>query len=651
MKYTTFRKAWLKGIIGFVLMALAFTGQEAYAAAPGGIPDFGITDADLDGIYNYLANLDDKGLAELEELTRKTLADIGLDYDKLPTSPQIEAPLPVEKKIEVASPEIKQPEPSSSLIKSIKETLNALIVELEELRLKAATTMSYDTSLNRWLPDINTLVYYIRTINNSDHYKRLAAPEYDALRQSLERLNRALRTYQPLLAVPVQKPESYEDPYDILGVLSTATAQDIEKAYSALKELQDPDALKIRLAEQGWAEAAIDQAVKEARLNFDFITDAYQKLKDPLTRALIDKELQAYYTAEKTASRSLEYARDALVSSIGDAIFKDAALTKLEQFLKQYEPAQLEARKNMELAETERLKEYTTEAKTKQYGGKTIVARSQQPREMPWDMADFFKAPSPQPSFSPPAVEKKSPPPPANEKAGGKSKPFGRGKGGGGKAKGKDKDKDKEEKDKGKEAKEEDKQDKGGQGAKAESPKSEDKKDDKKGKKDDKKKEDGFDILAQKFADLDEQLFRFNQSFDKEFFLEAQINPQPLEQFLPNIQAFGQAAHLNDLGSKLNYIEKTLDEKDKRKNKQYKTLWKNLSKNTKEFKTNADLASLTSHSYLSKKNQANPAMKDFNQIVETLDSAIKSFKKIDEALGEKKNKTQQALSPFGAPRR
>lgn len=643
MKYITPAKAL---ILALSMCFLAFSslgiqGEVPTPSAFPGLPDFNISEKEMKSLYNYLESLDEKSLEELEQLTKKTLADMGIDYDTLqplPSAGEKPTPSAVEEKKQEILPAKQEIEVPPMLLGRAKEVVKNLIDALEELRNKAATTLSYDSTLNRWLPDLNKISYYLRVINKEQHYKRLSDPKFESLFQSLDRLNKAIRIYSPMLSAPMIKPESYEDPYEILGIIPSATQEEIEKVYQELREFQDPQLIQERMAKAGRSQQEIDKAVQEASINFDFLTDAYQKLKDPATRKLLDQELQAYYVAQRATSRSLEHAREALAASIGDAVYKDQVLTKLEQFLKEYEPAELEERQKMEKAEAQRATESKEAASLKTYDtGKTQIVKTRQETRLPWEGLDFL---NPTPSIS-------KTPPPAKEitRTPEKSAPSEAKKGGGGgkpaKGKGKEKDKDEDEdKDKDKDKKEEEKEEKG------DKDKGKDKKDEKKSKdkdKDkDKKKEELFDVLALQLLEFDEALSRFNQKFDRDFFLQAQIKQTPLDKLAPGLQAFSKATGLEEINTKLESLQKSLEKAEERKLKQYKTLWKEVEKNTKAFKANLTLADQAGRVYLMPEGRMPKSgpIKDAVAIIKLFGKVLENFTKVDKFISEGKAKKQ-----------
>lgn len=663
MKYTTFLKSAPKILVCALACLISISRGVMPAVAPGlasstqGIPSMDFSEKELEGLYNYLQNLDDKELEEIERLTKQTLADMGFDPDTLqplegafkqPLAPQQEKQPLLPEKPE-AKPQEKVIEPPKNIVREIPGLLDSLIAKLGSIRLK--------TSLGPWLADTNNLIRSLLIINKPEHHKRIAAPEYDKLRLALEKLNRSLQTYEPQLTISIQKPALWEDPYEALGLLPSANQKQVDEAYAKIKEFQNPQTIRQQLAQANWSPTEIDKAVKEAQISLDFINDAYEKIKDPQSRAIVNLELEALQAAEQATSQSANQARQAIIGSLSDAIYQDQILNSLEHFLKKYEPEELAQRQQMDKAEAERLKEHQASMSPKPYGGKTLHIRGTQPRQdfrMPWETPSFGG--SGRPSFRPSGGGPSESPRPSQPGGKDKSKPGGGG--GGAKAgKGKEKDKDKDDE---KKTDEEKAKEKGEVGSKYKTPGTGK---DKGTEKDKEKDEDKFDAVAQQLLDLDQGFFNFNENFDKPFFKDLQEKPLAVDQLAPNLNKFDQSTQIGDLSQKLTYIQKNLEKADDRKKKQYKSMWKGIEKNTKEFEKNLETAQKGLEPYQvseeekpeakgKQKPQINLDVPD-GQSVAKISSSVKqatqAMEKIESLVGEKKKKPE--LFPGLAPRR
>lgn len=642
MKYTIFHTITPKLLVlyalGCLITMVAYSAPLAPPTNPGpglGNFNFDFSEKEIESLYNYLQNLDEKELEEIERLTKQTLTDMGYDPETLQPLPKTppSQPTPTEVKPLAKQPEVKPeekaPEPPQNILIQIPNLLNSLIDRLGTARLKV--------SLGPWLTDTNTLIRLLHSINKPEQHKRLALPEFDKLRHALEKLNRTLQFYEPLLASTLEQTITWEDPYEVFGLLSSATQEQIETAYERMKERYNPEALRDRLIQANWNPIEIDKAVREAQLSYDFLNDAYHKIKDPQSRAIVNRELQAVQTAQQATTQSAEQARQAIVASLSDAIYQDQVLNTIEQFIKKYEPQELALRKQMEQAQAERLKEHEAYIKAKPYG-KTIHIKKETTRpefKLPWEMPGFGAKP---PSFKPSGAPSPTPLPSlGKEKPKGLPGPSGLGK----KPAKEDKDKDK---DKAKEEKEEKKpQEKSGIKPG-------------KQKKEEKKKEDTFDALAQQFLDLDQKFFNFNENFDKSFFQNLQQNPITPDQAAPSLNRFNESTHVGDLAEKLKYVQQKLEKASERKQKQYKSLWKGIDKNTKEFKKNLEIAhkSLENYSSLAEKqpSQINLEVTDgatVKRVREYVKKAAEAMEKIEKVVGEKITKEQELLRGL-APR-
>ncbi len=635
MKYTTFLKKasrYFKALTAFLLIFLHARLPAPAFPAPAGLPPIEISEKEIDEMLNYLKNLDDAEIAELERQAKANLRSMGIDPETFkPLTPEqpVEEKKPPMPEVPEIKPETKPViEPPKNIVREMPGLLGSLIRRLDLARLKVP--------LKTWLPDTNKLINTLLTINTSENYQRLAATENDKLRWSLERLNRALETYEPILSMPIEKPQQWEDPYEILGLMPSATQEAIDEAYAEISQRFDISGLRQRLMQAQWSAAEIEKALREAQINADFVKDAYERIKDPQSRAIVNQELQAIQTAQQATTKSLESARQAITSILGNAIYQDQLLNGLEQFIKKYEPEELALRKQMEKEQAERLKEHKAFAAAEPYG-KTIHIRPERPSRgafgSPWERPSLPSGE--RPSFKPSgerAPEK--PPQKKTEKPGGKGKPGGVG---GGKPGGK-KEEEKEEEKKEEKDKEKKEQEKGKAAGKEKD----------KEKKEEKK--ESYDALAQQLLDLDQRFFMFNEHFDKPFFENLQKATTPAEELTADVTRFAESTHLNDLTEKLTYVEKSLQKAKDRQKKQYKTLWKSLEKNTKDFAKNIELAQKAFDAY-TEKQLATPDGQTLKKVSENIKAVSETFGKIQEEIGEKKKKTptEEMLSKLAPP--
>lgn len=587
MKYITLSRC---GTIVLLFVSIISLVQIPLKATSAAFPGVDISEKELEQLYNVLQNMSDEELQEIETLSKNMLKDMGYDPETLQPINAVPQPIvPQKEKFAMpAKPEPQitrvEPEPSKITLATVPALLQSLIDQLIQLQTKAATSeQANDRRLQQVLSDLHHLLYDLKVINKPHHHKRLALPEFDKLRNTLSRLDTAL-TAATSQFTSAQREELWENPYTLLGVDPSATQEEIDKAYESVKEQIGPDAVSARMAKEGRDPQDIKRATKEAELNFEFITEAYEKVKDPESRAIIDKERLAQLKKKEATARATKHAIDMAVSALNNAIFEHLLLNELETFLKKYEPAELEMRKRMEEAEAKSLEEHKIFSERPQKAeSKALHIRAEQRGRYDYGGGRGFDYPGARAGYSPsyyggPSDYSGRPSAPG-ARAGGGAGAKGRGAGGMGKAGEKPeekKDAEGKEKTDQKLKAHEDKEKKG---------KELEPKDAKK-----EKEERELDPFAYKLGDLEQQLFAFNRNFHKDYFEKIATNKVKLEDLPRTLAQFSEATGLNDVADDLDYAQEKLKSAKDRKQKQYKTVLSGLDTRLKTFKENASLA-------------------------------------------------------------
>lgn len=533
--------------------------------------------------------MSDEDLQEIETLSKNMLKEMGYDPETLqpvkptaPTPPPPQDRFPQPAKIEQPTPTIIEPQPSKVTLATVPALLRSLIDHLTVVRTKAATTdQSRDRRLQQLLSDLNLLIYDLKVIDKPHHHKRLALPEFDRLRTTLSRLDAALTAATAQLS-STPEDELYESPYTLLSLDPTATQEEIEAAYLSVQEQIGPDAVRERATKEGLEPKDIKRAVKEAELNFEFVTDAYEKIKDPESRAIIDKEREAHVMKKEIGTRTSKQALDKATSALNYAIFENLLLNELDTFLKKYEPAELEMRKRMEEEEAKRREEHKLfserplRAETKPLHIKSTEGRGR------FDYGGRYDYPGARAGYSPPYYGGPSDYSGSTPQAGGPGaghKGSGGGHGGGRKP-GAPHD-GKKEQDK-KEKADEDKDDKEGKEKTGSAPAAAP------GTKGNGQGEP--DPFTYKLGDLEQELHTFNKHFDKNFFDQIAANKIKPEDLSRTLTQFNESTGLNELAEKLDYIQEKMKSTKDRKEKQYKTILGGIDQKLKTFKDNVTLA-------------------------------------------------------------
>lgn len=369
---------------------------------PGGANPFQVSEADLQSLYGYLQNLDDKELKELEDLSKQMLSEMGFDPETLQPlpadaqkkpatepKPPATVPVPHEQPAPPKLPVMPQEQPSEQTLKQIPVMLQSLIDHFSFLIGKAAASRSVKQAMQRWETDIKDMLFFLKAVNKPHHRTRLATPEFKRLVESLMRLNTVMGQYEPLV-VTVEKTGDWDDPYELLGIFGTADEQEITRAYEKIKARRGPDAVRARLEKSSLTPQERERELKRAALGFELITDAYDQLKDPKSRAIVDKERAALESARRSTQGSALQALDAILRTFGNALYQDQLLNNLEAFLKKYEPQELELRKQQLEREAKEKKKLEEEAKRKPEG-KIIETGRKRPGGgyMPWEKGPY----------------------------------------------------------------------------------------------------------------------------------------------------------------------------------------------------------------------------------------------------------------------
>ncbi len=625
MKYTIVTKLHKKSVLTaacmFILsMSITSTIQSA-AMPPSAFPGMDISEKELESLYNVLQNMSDDELQEIETLSKKMLADMGYDPETLkpinpttpplPSLPQKEHAAPMPPKAELKP--IAEPEPPKITLESIPSLLSSLISQLTIIRTKASSTQSNDRRLNQWISDINELIYYLKVIDTPTQHKRLALPEFNTLRETLVRLNSRLTSATPSFSTNENDSELWENPYEMLNLEPSATQSQIEQAYDSLKHQIGPDAVRERLTREGLEIGAIKRAVKEAELSFEFITDAYEKIKEPESRAIINREREALQQKKDLSTGSTKKAIDLLTTAFSNAIYQEQVLNGLETFLKKYEPTQAEMRKRMEEAEAARLQEHKeflarpVSSETKALHIKSTKGREYRPYDYGASLRGY-EYPGARSGYSPSfyggpsehhGVHQKTGMSGKGEKSSGGGAPSGSGA---------------HQAVQPHKEKEDEKKETPSENAPTHTPAP---------RAPEQEKE--IDPTALKIYNLEEKIHKFNKNFDPEFFkgLEAEKTPlqEQIEEVKPadiekNIFEYSQASHLNDVSDDLEYIKEKIEKAKDRKKQQYKTTLGGINKSddSKNFKTNLEI---TQKALTTLEKSDGEVIKSVNKLVKT----------------------------------
>jgi hypothetical protein len=353
-------------------VALPMPGPGA-GAKPGavspipGMPDFSMSEQEFNEMIEFLSKLDEKELAELEQLGRQVLTDMGINPDTLEPIPGSQpAPTPGIPAPQPPVPAQPQPKPEPSLPPTpeisgedrarMTQILNELVQVLNEIRLKASSVYLYDDILPID-PKIDSLVYYSKVITQKAHVARLFDKQFEPLRKNLEALLKALKAINTQLSADTSIIESIDDPYFILNVADTATTEEVTAAYETLKAMNDPEKIRESAQADGLSESDIKKLIKQSKINFSTIQDAYDKLNDPELRDEVDHERADIIDHLQQTRQALSGLVKQFVRKFEEFAQEKQLMVQIEEFMKKYEPYEASQRKSMQKAEEERIKE------------------------------------------------------------------------------------------------------------------------------------------------------------------------------------------------------------------------------------------------------------------------------------------------------
>lgn len=238
----------------------------------------------------------------------------------------------------------------------VAEMLDALIARIDSLRKKATSDAPEFKRLSSWKEAMDELAYFLKVINKPEHHERLATKDFTRLFKLLQNLRDKLTLYEPQLLIE-EVDEHTDDPYEILRVASTASADTIKQAYEQYVAAKNPETLREKLTKDGFSEDDIEGQIKSAKLSLNTITDAYETLSDPKLRAQTDRSLKAARLYRESSETEAKKALDHILQQLSTAVYQQKVLTELEQFLQKYAPTELAAHKKMQEAEAKRKKE------------------------------------------------------------------------------------------------------------------------------------------------------------------------------------------------------------------------------------------------------------------------------------------------------
>lgn len=556
-------------------MAVVLLSVSAFSFAqfrpPTGLPPGGnlanmqMPAADLEGLFKYLEGLDDKELEELEKASKKMLEQMGFNPDTLkpleqgpllpppPPSKQPSPQFPLKQQPVVKPVPAKPASPQQASVSSVEESITMLLERLSSIRHKASLDATIATNIKAYTDSIDDLLHYLQRIATPDHLKRLTQADAEELRQSIRRLAERMMAHEPSITVKTSMQE--DDPYDILGVSSTASETEVKSAFERKKDrlVAKREFITKQLNER---EATRELAIIDKSLAH--ITTAYETLINPQKRTELDTERKKQSPAFPSFAH--QRALDATASALSEALFGDRLVNQLIEFLAKHAPQELEARQKQLAAEA-------AFAQAEQYRARAEAEHLRTTRPV----ITSSTSPGAYPAYTPP---RRTPPGSYPSSMGGTGMPGMPQPSRGGKS-----NLDKGDSDSGKKSKQHDKaQDKGKNKEKEEDKKDDDhKKDEKKDKKDKK------DTIFQPFETADEKMTAFNRRYP-DLLVDAESAEQNTA--VPDFGRIHGLSNLDDLADSLASLRGKVDEADAFKKMQYAQKWHELDTKASQLNKN-----------------------------------------------------------------
>lgn len=226
--------------------------------------------------------------------------------------------------------------------------LQEIVNHLGLFRQKASTDDEMAHKLERLSTELNELLYYLNVLMQEDLIKHLTSKDFATLHKNLECFHNLLLRYEPTMASQQPKIPDVENPYEILEISYSATQAQIQAKFEKLKEKYDPVNISRKLDEQGITGNARKKQIKEARINFSFIQNAYDTLKDKKQRALLDRSLKDKIEQEKRTKAASLRAFNKLLDGVTVALYQHRVLADIEKLLQKYKPEEIAKAKKQE---------------------------------------------------------------------------------------------------------------------------------------------------------------------------------------------------------------------------------------------------------------------------------------------------------------
>lgn len=355
-----------------------------------------LTEADIAELENLYQSLTANMSQEEKDMLQKMGEDLMNQYagpQALPQKTDSQKAQPAQQKptLPPLRPETTRTSEISSIPqltpqqeRHIQEELDTFINNLSNLQTMIEASADFAAALRDFRLEINDLLYSTKVINKPEYHLRLNTPEFSRLLKTIEHLNSSfkLKAFSDACTQTEGcKIADLEDPYATLGISPSAKQKDIDAAFK--KQQKKFETAKKQAKRKGLTAAEQERSLRAAQYSFDLVSNAYDLIKDPKMRAILEKERKAQKAAEQSIHQSIRTLLNVINQELYTAIFNNQLITDIDQFFKKYEPTQLEIRKKMEQAEAARIKEHEEDLKRKG-GAKVQVVAKEREAGWPW---------------------------------------------------------------------------------------------------------------------------------------------------------------------------------------------------------------------------------------------------------------------------
>jgi hypothetical protein len=391
----------LKRIIApvFALFSLIIFNTQTMGpgSIPGGAPldpsqlnlspsEMAEMDKFISNMVQELEKLPPEELAKLEKQGEEILRSQGIDPKTLqplapapiapttgqqpsPDNDEQEQPLPPQPVEPLTPPVLSH---ATALTEKRVSTILKQALEFLIMLRTVANTQEH-TALDSLAPQLLELEIDLHLINTPLHHKKLVSTKQTHIIESLEQFIKDVTPYTTTIHDLIEPSDSDTDdelnPYKILNVSMKATTAQIKQAYKKLENTMSPDSLKKTAAYKKLSAHEQKHALKQAKLNFATIQDAYKQLIEE--RAQVDRALISAESIDQ-----LENILNIISKPLSTIFYQQQLLTLLTNYFKAYEPELLEQKKKNLAEAKKRFAEQNKAATVKgtTYTGPTDIA-------------------------------------------------------------------------------------------------------------------------------------------------------------------------------------------------------------------------------------------------------------------------------------